>query len=80
MFELYLVYSSPAAKSSLLAAVIVLMTWLYFNALIVLVGAAVNAVLSNRSEDVRIDPVIGGLAPAARESDPAACCGLRVTR
>jgi membrane protein len=32
---------------------------LYFSGLIILVGAAVNAVLSNRSRDVDIEPAFG---------------------
>ncbi|WP_049898243.1 YhjD/YihY/BrkB family envelope integrity protein [Halococcus agarilyticus] len=45
--------------SSVIVGILVLLTWLYVSGLIVLVGAAVNAVLSNRSQDVDIDPVIG---------------------
>jgi membrane protein len=45
--------------SSVIVGILVLLTWLYVSGLIVLVGAAVNAVLSNRSHDVDIDPVIG---------------------
>jgi|AntDeeMetageno50_2_1112565.scaffolds.fasta_scaffold02215_2 membrane protein len=45
--------------SSVIVGILVLLTWLYVSGLIVLVGAAVNAVLSNRSQDIDIDPVIG---------------------
>ncbi|WP_049924294.1 YihY/virulence factor BrkB family protein [Halopiger djelfimassiliensis] len=61
LFRLYIQYSSTNAENSLLAGIIVLMTWLYVSGLVILVGAAVNAVLSNRSEDVSIQPVIGGV-------------------
>lgn len=61
LFRLYVQYSSTNAENSLLAGIIVLMTWLYVSGLLVLVGAATNAVLSNRSEDVSIRPVIGGV-------------------
>lgn len=60
LFRLYVEYGSTSAENGLLSGVIVLMTWLYVSGLVVLVGAAVNAVLSNRSEDVSIEPVIGG--------------------
>ncbi len=56
LFQLYVQYSSASAQNSLLAGIIVLMTWLYVSGLLILVGAAVNAVLSNRSEDVSIRP------------------------
>ncbi|TYT63754.1 YihY/virulence factor BrkB family protein [Natrialba swarupiae] len=61
LFQLYVQYSSASAQNSLLAGIIVLMTWLYVSGLLILVGAAVNAVLSNRSEDVSIRPVLGGI-------------------
>ncbi|QSX00839.1 YihY/virulence factor BrkB family protein [Haloterrigena alkaliphila] len=61
LFRLYVEYGSTNAENGLLSGVIVLMTWLYVSGLVVLVGAAVNAVLSNRSEDVSIEPVIGGV-------------------
>lgn len=44
---------------SVIVGILVLLTWLYVSGLIVLVGAVVNAVLSNRSQDIDIDPVIG---------------------
>jgi membrane protein len=55
VFRLYTQFKSP--DSSALAGVLVLLTWLYFSGLIILIGVAVNAVLSNRSADVDIDPV-----------------------
>jgi membrane protein len=58
LFQLYVQYSSTAARESILASILVFMTWLYFSGLILLVGAAVNAVLANRSDDVNIDPVV----------------------
>jgi membrane protein len=63
LFQLYLEFSTTAARESILASILVFMTWLYFSGLIILVGAAVNAVLSNRSADVNIEPVVGGVAP-----------------
>lgn len=48
-----------------------LVTWLYFNGLVILLGAVVNAVLTNRTADVVLEPVIGdyrvGLAPDGRD-------------
>lgn len=61
LFRLYIEYGSTNAENSLLSGIIILLTWLYVSGLIILVGAAVNAVLSNRSEDVSIEPVIGGV-------------------
>jgi membrane protein len=55
VFRLYTQFRSP--ESSALAGVLVLLTWLYFSGLIILIGVAVNAVLSNRSADVDVDPV-----------------------
>jgi membrane protein len=60
LFQLYLQYSSPAARDSILASILVFLTWLYFSGLILLVGGAVNAVLSNRSADVNVRPLLAG--------------------
>lgn len=64
-FRLYIEYGSSAAENGVLASILVFMTWLYVSGLVVLIGAAINAVLSNRSEDVNIRPVVGGV-PVAR--------------
>lgn len=64
LFRLYVVYGSPAVDNSVLAGILVFLTWLYFNGLILLLGVVINAVLSNRSEDVSIEPVFGGISPA----------------
>ncbi|MDS0294372.1 YihY/virulence factor BrkB family protein [Halogeometricum luteum] len=66
LFDLYTSYSSTSPDSSVVAGVLVLLTWLYFSGLVVLLGAAVNAVLSNRSSDVNIEPVFGGIPPEAK--------------
>jgi membrane protein len=60
-FRLYIEYGSSAAENGVLASILVFMTWLYVSGLVVLIGAAINAVLSNRSEDVNIRPVVGGV-------------------
>lgn len=55
-------FKSGGSGANLVASILVLLTWLYVAGLLILVGAAVNAVLSNRSRDVDIDPVFGGVA------------------
>lgn len=61
VFGLYVEHSNQAAENSLLAGIIVFLTFLYFSGLVLLLGVVINAVLSNRSEDVNIEPVIGGV-------------------
>lgn len=60
LFGLYIEVSSRAPRESILAGILVFLTWLYFSGLVVLLGAVVNAVLTNRSDDISISPVIGG--------------------
>jgi len=67
-FQLYVAYSNSTAENSVLASILVFLTWLYFSGLVILVGAAVNAVLANRSADAEISPVVGGV-PLARSDD-----------
>ncbi|KTG09238.1 ribonuclease BN [Haloprofundus marisrubri] len=61
-FQFYAAANSDG-PGNLLAVVLLVLTWLYFSGLVVLVGVAINAVLSNRSADVSIEPVIGGVRP-----------------
>jgi membrane protein len=61
LFRLYVEYSSQTAENGLLASVLILLTWLYFSGLVLLIGVVINAVLSNRSEDVNIEPLFGGV-------------------
>jgi len=61
VFGFYVALSDPTANNQLLASIVVLLTWLYFCGLVVLLGGAVNAVLSNRSEDVNVEPLVGGV-------------------
>lgn len=63
LFRFYIEFSSRSPNESLLAGILVFLTWLYFSGLVVLLGAVVNAVLTNRSVDVSIQPVIGGIRP-----------------
>ncbi len=69
LFSVYVSFRGPG--ENFVASVLVLLTWLYFSGLVILLGAAVNAVLSNRSRDVNIDPVVGGV-PADTERGPPA--------
>ncbi|MFD1514822.1 YihY/virulence factor BrkB family protein [Halomarina rubra] len=66
LFKLYVSVSGKGDTQSLVAVVVLLLTWLYFSSLVLLLGVAVNAVLSNRSRDVSIDPVIGGVPRGER--------------
>ena len=60
VFRFYVQVRGAASSGEVLAGVLVFMTWLYFTGLVMLVGVALNAVLSNRSADVNIRPVVGG--------------------
>ena len=53
--------ASTTAGASLVASVLLLLTWLYIVGLVILLGAVLNAVLSNRSEDIEIPAVLGGV-------------------
>ena len=64
LFRFYIEVSSRSPRESLLAGILVFLTWLYFSGLVILLGAVVNAVLTNRSVDVSIRPVVGGLTPS----------------
>lgn len=68
-FRLYIQHSSETAQNGVLASILVFLTWLYVSGFVILVGAAINAVLSNRSEDVSIRPVIGGKAITTEAGD-----------
>ena len=70
LFRLYVGFSSRSPESSVIAGILVLLTWLYFSGLVILLGAAVNAVLSNRSRDVNVRPVFGGV-PLDAQADIA---------
>jgi membrane protein len=69
LFQLYAAVSANAQDPSIVAGILVLLTWLYFSGLVILVGAAINAVLSNRSRDVDVRPVFGGV-PATNPPAP----------
>lgn len=65
LFKLYSRWSSAQPRPSIVMAVIVFLTWLYVSGFVILVGAVVNAVVSNRGPDVSIEPVLGGVSPSA---------------
>ncbi|MBX0323572.1 YihY/virulence factor BrkB family protein [Halomicroarcula sp. F13] len=68
---LFTTFKSGGAGSNLVASILVLLTWLYVVGLVVLLGAVVNAVLSNRSADVDIAPVVGGVTERATDEHAA---------
>jgi|GEM_PF-208121 len=76
LFRVYLEASGSAETGSVLGGVLVFLTWLYFSGLVVLVGVAINAVLSNRSRDVDIRPVLGGQPRRADHDVTAAQSGV----
>lgn len=63
----YYVRTSSTAEYGTVGLVIVLVTWLYFSGLVLLLGAALNAVLSGRSDDVA-DIAWGGESPTAADA------------
>jgi membrane protein len=69
LFRLYVEFSARSPSQSVVASILVLLTWLYVSGLVILIGAAVNAVLSNRSQDVEIDPVVGDYESDAESPD-----------
>ena len=72
VFRIYTQFRSPDGGGGAIAGVLLLLTWLYFSGLVILLGVVVNAVLANRSRDVDIDPVIGGVKAVHRTHDSAA--------
>ena len=66
---LFAAYNAGGSGGNLVASILLLLTWLYLVGLVVLLGVAINAVLSNRSNDVDIDPVFGGVPKRGRRSD-----------
>lgn len=67
LFRIYLSVSGAAPNSSAITGILVFLTWLYFSGLVILLGAAVNAVLSNRSHNVNLEPVFGGVPPVGND-------------
>ncbi|MCT9095903.1 YihY/virulence factor BrkB family protein [Haloarchaeobius sp. HME9146] len=53
LFQYYVAVAGKADAYGVVGAILLLVTWLYFSGLIILVGAALNAVLAGRSEDVQ---------------------------
>lgn len=63
-------FQSGSTGRNLIASVLLLLTRLYVVGLVILLGAVINAVFSNRSRDVNIEPVINGTTER-RASGPA---------
>ncbi len=63
LFRFYVTHTG-SANGNLVSGILVLLTWLYFSGLVILLGVVVNAVISNRSADVDITPVVGDHVPA----------------
>lgn len=61
IFGLYVAYSSTAELYGVVGGVVLLITWLYFGALVLLIGAVTNVVLSGRARSV----------PTEAHSEPA---------
>ncbi|PSQ16309.1 hypothetical protein BRD00_11520 [Halobacteriales archaeon QS_8_69_26] len=80
LFRFYVEFSSTT-DYGVLGGMVVLVTWLYFNGLVVLLGAVLNAVLTDRTEDVDVDPVIGAGRPdAGGDARPEAALGSRLEK
>ena len=69
LFRVYIEWSGRQPEQSVIAAILVFLTWLYVSGLVILVGAAVNAVFANRSADVTVDPVFGTYATPERPTE-----------
>jgi len=59
LFRLYVQVSSTGERYGVVGGIVLVLTWLYFNGLVLLLGAVLNAVLTNRSANVTVEPVIG---------------------
>ncbi|MFC7175924.1 YhjD/YihY/BrkB family envelope integrity protein [Halosegnis marinus] len=66
-FQYYAEVSSKT-EYGVVGVIVLLVTWLYFTGFVLLLGAAVNAVLSGRSEDVP-DIAWGGVDPGHEDAD-----------
>lgn len=68
---LFATFKAGGPGGNLVASILLLLTWLYVVGLVILLGVAINAVLSNRSNDVDLDPVIGGVPKRGHTSGGA---------
>jgi membrane protein len=58
-----------SGEQNVVGGILLLLTWLYVSGLIILLGVVLNAVLSNRSADVNLRPVVGGVSPVEDGED-----------
>lgn len=66
LFQVYLSLTGQVSTASIIGAVLVLLTWLYFSAVVLLVGAVVNAVIvGQRATGEIYDPSESGEADGA---------------
>ncbi|WP_458209786.1 YihY/virulence factor BrkB family protein [Haladaptatus sp. NG-SE-30] len=61
LFQFYISFSSKSPNQSIVTAFLVLLTWLYLSGVVILLGAVVNAVTANRSQNVNVRPLINGV-------------------
>lgn len=60
LLGLYVIFSTATTQRSLIVAFLVFLTLLYLANLIILLGAAVNVVSSNRTLEVNVQPLVAG--------------------
>lgn len=61
LLGLYVTFSSSSPRRSVIVAFLVFLTLLYLANLVILLGAAVNVVTSNRTTEVNVRPLVAGL-------------------
>jgi membrane protein len=67
---LFVAFKAGDAGSNIVASILILLPWLYIVGLVVLLGAVINVVLSNRSDDIDIAPVVGGVEEVGTTTIP----------
>jgi len=65
LLGLYVTFSSSLPRRSVIVAFLVFLTLLYLANLVILLGAAVNVVTSNRTTEVNVRPLVAGLPETA---------------
>jgi len=67
LFRYYVAFTGTSETFGVVGTILLIVTWLYFNGLVLLVGAAFNAVLAGRSDDVA--PIGWGETELAETTD-----------